>query len=60
MADIGKHKTAVVLLHDTNAKMNTVAALPVLIETLQKRDATLKAIDKDTPLVQHVSSDSVK
>ncbi|MCR4842454.1 MAG: polysaccharide deacetylase [Eubacterium sp.] len=58
--DIGKYKTAVILLHDANTKTATVEALGPLIEMLLERDADLKAIDEDTPLVQHISYESVE
>ena len=59
MNDISKFHTAVVLLHDTNAKGATVEALDDLLDLLIQRDADILPITKDTPLIQMVSSDSV-
>lgn len=59
LEDIGKYQTAVVLLHDSNAKTATAKALGDLIEELQKRDADILPVTEDTPLVQHIGADSV-
>ncbi len=60
LKDIGKYETAVVLLHDANAKTTTAKALRQLIEELQKRDADILPVTEDTPIVQHVKYDSVE
>lgn len=59
MEDIGKHQTAVILMHDTNNKDTTVEALDSMLTQLEQRDADIKPIDKNTKLVQHVKADSV-
>ena len=59
MKDVGLHSTAVILMHDTNAKSTTVKALDKLLPILLTRDADIKAIDKNTELVQHIDADSV-
>ncbi len=55
MSDVIKYKTSVVLMHDAANKDSTVAALPALIQKLQKEGDLLLPIDKDTRLIQHVT-----
>lgn len=55
MSDVVKYKTSVVLMHDAANKNSTVAALPALIQKLQKEGDLLLPIDKDTRLIQHVT-----
>ena len=37
MSSLGKRKSGVVLMHDSNARGTTVEALPRIIETLQEK-----------------------
>ena len=55
MSDVVKYKTSVVLMHDAANKNTTVAALPELIQKLQKEGDLLLPIDQDTKLIQHVT-----
>lgn len=55
MSDVVKYKSSVVLMHDAANKDSTVAALPGLIQKLQKEGDLLLPIDQDTKLIQHVT-----
>ena len=44
---VGKNKTNIVLMHDTNAKDTTVEALPKIIETLQKKGYKFDKLTKE-------------
>ena len=57
--NVEEHNESVVLLYDTAAKDETVKALPKLIKKLQKEGYTFLPISDNTPLVQHISADSV-
>ncbi len=46
---VDRRKTAVILLHDTGSRKNTVDALPGILEGLKERGADIRAIDDDTP-----------
>jgi len=46
---VDRRKTAVILLHDTGSRKNTVEALPGILEGLKARDSDIRAIDDDTP-----------
>ena len=46
---VDRRDTAVILLHDTGSRRNTVLALPAIIEGLQGRGLTLCPIDDETP-----------
>ena len=59
MTGIKTYDSPVVLMHDTNAKQRTLEMLPKLLKKLKKMDAIVEGIDEDTPLVQHISVDSV-
>lgn len=52
--DVEIHNTSVVLMHDAADKDKTAQMLPELLRKLKKSDVSILAIDKDTPLVQHV------
>lgn len=54
---IGKHREAIVLMHDTGNKKTTVDALPAMIKGLQDRGIKLAVIDQNTELIQHVKND---
>lgn len=54
-ADIRKHSTSVVLMHDAAGKTTTLEALPTIIETIQAMDDTvLLPITEETKLIQHI------
>ncbi len=46
---VDRRDTAVILLHDTGSKKNTVDALPGILEGLKQRGMNIRAIDDDTP-----------
>ncbi len=46
---VDRRDTAVILLHDTGSRRNTVLALPDIIEGLKDRGLDLSPIDDDTP-----------
>lgn len=46
---VDRRDTAVILLHDTGSRRNTVLALPDIIEGLKDRGLILSPIDDDTP-----------
>ena len=56
MSDEGDY---MILLHDTNAKDNTVLSLPKIIETLQKKGFTFCQITDNTKYFQHKKYDQV-
>lgn len=54
-ANIRKHSTSVILMHDAAAKTTTLEALPTIIETIQAMDDTvLLPITEGTTLIQHI------
>ncbi|HKM34658.1 MAG TPA: polysaccharide deacetylase family protein [Lachnospiraceae bacterium] len=56
LADIDRHQTVVILMHDAAGKHSTVEALSVLIETIQAMENTeILPITEDTELVQHIT-----
>lgn len=55
LTGVGKHQTAVVLLHDAANKNTTVEALPAIIEEIQAMDDTvLLPVSDDMEFVQHL------
>ena len=46
---VDRRDTAVILLHDTGSKKNTVEALPGILDGLKQRGMDIRAIDDDTP-----------
>lgn len=48
-----KHNNSVVLMHDTNAKATTVAALPYIIQQLEDMGVTILPITDETVPVHH-------
>lgn len=55
LTGVGKHQTAVVLLHDAANKNATVEALPAIIEGIQAmEDTVLLPVSDDMELVQHL------
>ena len=55
MKDVEKNDNSIVLMHDLRTTHNTVESLPLLIDTLKEGGYEILPIDKNTPLVQHVS-----
>lgn len=54
LRDVGKHDTAIVLMHDAADKPTTVEALPEILEELLAMDNTrILAIDDETVPIQH-------
>lgn len=54
-ANIRKHSTSVILMHDAAGKTTTLEALPTIIETIQAMDDTvLLPITDGTALIQHI------
>lgn len=54
-ADIEKHETSIILLHDSANKRTTVDALPDIIENiLAMEDTVILPITEDTEPVQHI------
>ena len=57
MAGVGNHSEIVILMHDSKGRMNTVEALPGLIEKLKALpDTVFLPITQETPPVQHVKA----
>ena len=53
------YEDAVILLHDSGERRETVEALPELIEKIQEMENTvLLPISEDTKLIQHIKSES--
>lgn len=56
---LANYETAVILLHDSGERKETVEALPELIEKIQEMENTvLLPISEDTKLIQHIKSES--
>ncbi len=51
---VDKRRTAVVLLHDTGSRKNTVEALPGILEGLKERGLDIRPIDDETPPLHQV------
>ena len=47
------HETCMVLMHDTNAKMQTLETLEEIIQILVSKGAKFDKITDETPLIQH-------
>lgn len=60
MNDVRKHTDSIVLMHDLRTTHTTVESLQLLIDTLKKEGYEILPIDDETPLIQHVSYDSVQ
>ncbi len=52
---VDRRKTAVILLHDTGSRKNTVEALPGILEGLKERGLEIKAIDDETPPLHQIN-----
>ena len=56
---LANYETAVILLHDSGEREETVKALPELIEKIQEMENTvLLPISEETKLIQHIKSES--
>ncbi len=55
---VEKHTTSVVLMHDTDRKVNTVKVLKRVLRTLTEEGASVLPISEDTTPVQQVKFDS--
>lgn len=55
---ISSHTRAIVLMHDTDAKGNTVKSLPELLSVLTQSDAKLLTLDKTVKPIQQVKISS--
>lgn len=60
MHDVEKNQDSVVLMHDLQTTHNTVESLQLLIDTLKSEGYEILPIDENTPLIQHVSCNSVE
>ena len=59
MKDVRENKDSVVLMHDLATAHATVESLQMLIDTLKSEGYEILPIDENTPLIQHVSCNSV-
>ncbi|MBD5519664.1 MAG: polysaccharide deacetylase [Lachnospiraceae bacterium] len=58
LANLSKHREAIILMHDASNKNTTVEALPTLIERIQAMDETIIVpITEDTEPIQHISNE---
>lgn len=60
MNDVEKNKDSIVLMHDLQTTHTTVESLQLLIDTLKSNGYEILPINEDTPLIQHVSCNSVE
>lgn len=60
MNDVSKNKDSIVLMHDLQTTHTTVESLQLLIDTLKREGYEILPIDANTPLIQHVSCNSVE
>lgn len=60
MNDVSKNKDSIVLMHDLQTTHTTVESLQLLIDTLKRGGYEILPIDVNTPLIQHVSCNSVE
>ena len=60
MNDVEKNDDSIVLMHDLQTTHTTVESLQLLIDTLKSEGYEILPIDADTPLIQHVSCNSVE
>ena len=58
--DVGIYRNSVVLMHDAVDKPNTVEALPMLLEELQKMDVDILPITEDVKPIQHIKADELE
>lgn len=58
-ADIEKHETSIILMHDSAEKSTTVEALPIIIENiLAMEDTVILPITEETEPVHHIDTSS--
>ena len=60
MDGVSKYETSIVLLYDSADKKMTAKSLETIINSLQEGGYEILPIDEDTPLIQHVSCNSVE
>lgn len=60
MNDVTKNEDSIVLMHDLQTTHTTVESLQLLIDTLRQDGYEILPIDKNTPLIQHRSCNSVE
>ncbi len=60
MNDVSKNEDSIVLMHDLQTTHATVESLQLLIDTLKTHGYEILPIDEDTPLIQHITVDSVE
>lgn len=60
MNDVEKNQDSIVLMHDLQTTHTTVESLQLLIDTLKSNGYEILPIDENTPLIQHVSCNSVE
>lgn len=60
MKDVRCNDDSIVLMHDLQTTHSTVESLQLLIDTLKSEGYEILAIDENTPLIQHVSCNSVE
>ncbi len=60
MNDVENNKDSIVLMHDLQTTHTTVESLQLLIDTLKSEGYEMLPISEETPLIQHVSCNSVE
>jgi peptidoglycan/xylan/chitin deacetylase (PgdA/CDA1 family) len=60
MRDVRNNKDSIVLMHDLQNVHATVESLQMLIDTLKSEGYEILPIDENTPLIQHVSCNSLE
>lgn len=60
MNDVSNNQDSIVLMHDLQTTHTTVESLQLLIDTLKGEGYEILPIDENTPLIQHVSCNSVE
>lgn len=60
MNDVEKNQDSIVLMHDLQTTHTTVESLQLLIDTLKAEGYEILPIDANTPMIQHVSCNSVE
>lgn len=60
MKDVRNNKDSIVLMHDLTKVHATVESLQMLIDTLKSEGYEILPIDENTPLIQHVSCNTVE
>lgn len=60
MHDVENNQDSIVLMHDLQTTHTTVESLQLLIDELKSEGYEILPIDENTPLIQHVSCNSVE